>query len=216
MQMVNIYKYFGIRKNASKETIKKAYRKKSKEVHPDVGGSKEAFEECNLYYQVLMDSERRAQYDETGNIENVGVDNVEAGAMSVMLSHVMNILQRPIDIETHDLVEAVKFEIENDIFNLEQGIESIQAQIDLLEKVQKRMKRKKNKKHPNVINDFIDQQKQIFCDQMSQNKKRLKVAKKAYELVDEYEYMTDNSDSFTLQIDLPENFGKMFNEWKTR
>lgn len=75
------YEVLGVDKNASEDEIKKAYRKKAKQYHPDLNpGDKEAenkFKEVNEAYEVLSDSQKKARYDQFGH---AGVDpNYGAG-----------------------------------------------------------------------------------------------------------------------------------------
>ncbi len=64
------YEVLGVDKNASADDIKKAYRKKALQYHPDRNpGDKEAeakFKECNEAYEVLSNSEKKALYDQYG------------------------------------------------------------------------------------------------------------------------------------------------------
>ena len=61
----------GVAKDASADDIKKAYRKKAIEFHPDKNpGDKEAeekFKEAAEAYEVLSDSEKRQRYDQFGH-----------------------------------------------------------------------------------------------------------------------------------------------------
>ncbi len=62
------YKTLGVEKNASKDDIKKAFRKLAHEYHPDKKTGNEAkFKEVNEAYQVLSDDQKRAQYDRFGS-----------------------------------------------------------------------------------------------------------------------------------------------------
>ncbi len=61
------YKLLGVSRDASNEEIKKAYRKLAHQHHPDKAGGNEAkFKEINEAYQILSNSEKKAQYDQFG------------------------------------------------------------------------------------------------------------------------------------------------------
>jgi len=61
------YKILGVDKSASKEDIKKAFRKLAHEHHPDKGGNAEKFKEASEAYSVLSDDQKRSQYDTYGS-----------------------------------------------------------------------------------------------------------------------------------------------------
>ena len=65
------YEVLGVDKSASAEEIRKAYRKVTKENHPDLHpGDKaceERFKEANEAYAVLSDDEKRKKYDQFGH-----------------------------------------------------------------------------------------------------------------------------------------------------
>ena len=61
------YNTLGVSKSASADEIKKAFRKKAHEFHPDKGAGNEAkFKEVNEAYQVLSDAQKKQQYDQYG------------------------------------------------------------------------------------------------------------------------------------------------------
>jgi len=63
----NYYDILGVSKSASQDDIKKAFRKKAHEFHPDKGnGNADKFKEVNEAYQVLSDQQKRQQYDQYG------------------------------------------------------------------------------------------------------------------------------------------------------
>lgn len=63
----DLYSILGVSRGATKEEIKKAYRKLAHQYHPDKnGGDSEKFKEINGAYQILSDDNKRAQYDRFG------------------------------------------------------------------------------------------------------------------------------------------------------
>ncbi|WP_251422208.1 molecular chaperone DnaJ [Veillonella agrestimuris] len=66
------YDILGVDRNASQDEIKKAFRKKARQYHPDVNKdnpkeAEEKFKEANEAYEVLSDETKKAQYDQFGH-----------------------------------------------------------------------------------------------------------------------------------------------------
>jgi molecular chaperone DnaJ len=65
------YEVLGVKRTASEEDIKKAYRRLARKYHPDVNpgdkSAEERFKEISQAYEVLEDPEKRKQYDSLGH-----------------------------------------------------------------------------------------------------------------------------------------------------
>lgn len=81
------YEILGIEKSASAADIKKAYRKKAIEYHPDRNpgdaGAEENFKKAAEAYEVLSDPDKRARYDRYGHAAFEGNGGFGAGGMNM-------------------------------------------------------------------------------------------------------------------------------------
>ena len=63
--MNNPYKILGVRRNASFEEIKKAYRQQIKKHHPDLGGDEERTKLINNAWAILSDEKQKTNFDKS-------------------------------------------------------------------------------------------------------------------------------------------------------
>lgn len=79
MTKTDYYEILEVSKDAAQDEIKRAFRKKARELHPDVNkapDAEEKFKELGQAYEVLMDQDKRAMYDRYGHdgLKNSGYD----------------------------------------------------------------------------------------------------------------------------------------------
>ena len=66
MSEKNYYNILGVKKDASVDEIKKAFRRQAVKHHPDQGGDEVKFKEINEAYEVLSNPDKRQRYDQFG------------------------------------------------------------------------------------------------------------------------------------------------------
>ena len=81
------YEILEVPKSANKEEIKKAYRKKALQFHPDKNpgdkAAEEKFKEAAEAYEVLSDDNKKARYDQFGHAGVSGAGGFSGGGMSM-------------------------------------------------------------------------------------------------------------------------------------
>ena len=83
------YEVLGVDRDADARTIKRAFLKKARTVHPDVSDDPEAeakFKELNEAYSVLSDEQKRANYDRYGTADGPGGERRRGRDMAISLS----------------------------------------------------------------------------------------------------------------------------------
>lgn len=76
----DLYQTLGVKRGASQEEIRKAYRKLAKELHPDLNpgdkAAEERFKRVSAAFSILGDADKRARYDR-GEIDALGQERPE-------------------------------------------------------------------------------------------------------------------------------------------
>lgn len=98
------YEVLGVAKNASADDIKKAYRKKALEYHPDRNpgdkSAEEKFKEAAEAYDVLSDADKKARYDRYGH---AGVEGMSGGPGGGFQGMDMDEILRRFGFDTDDI-----------------------------------------------------------------------------------------------------------------
>jgi len=124
------YETLGVKKDASIDEIKKAYRRLARKYHPDLNpgdkGSEKKFKEINGAYEVLSDAKKRAEYDQFGKTEfetGPGFEGFEGfrargsdfgfgGAEDIFSDLFRNFRQEDVPLKGADLVTSLDISLE--------------------------------------------------------------------------------------------------------
>lgn len=137
--MKDYYATLGVEKGATEEEIRKAYKKKAQQLHPDKGGSSEKFKQLQSANNILSDKGRRARYDngeDVGQREPTMAEKTRSQLAALFEAHVQQ-------ADDHvDLIQSIRTSLEAGIFKMNQEIAKADKFIKQMNHVQARVKYK--------------------------------------------------------------------------
>jgi curved DNA-binding protein CbpA len=186
---VSYYDTLGVPKDADEETIKRAYRRKSKEHHPDrSGGNPKAMVAVNKAYETLGDPEKRARYDEFG--EQASGNSVDEQAKRAIMQIFVQVIDKAAD--TQNLVDLVCLNIKANMDQIPKGVEQGERRLAKLKKARKKIKRRKSKDNRgNWMAELLDHQIKAVESGIDMLNKQKVVGQRALELLADFEYEPD-------------------------
>lgn len=177
---MSLYETLDIPSGADPATIKRAYKHKAKQTHPDKGGTAEQFAKVSRAYLVLSDPARRARYDETGDIPEI---TPETAPLNLLVQYFVTVVQmfangQGPDPTKTDLVAQARTQFRKDITEAENRQVKLRRDIKLWESVAKRFKNKKSQTVQNALSAQIpplEQQVRLMEEQIGMRRDALKL-----------------------------------------
>jgi curved DNA-binding protein CbpA len=188
--MIDLYHLLGIRRGATKEDVRRAYRRKAKVSHPDSGGSEEAFSALTTAHDVLSDKNRRERYDTTGEIETARPDNFDGSAMEVIAQKLGLIIHAEHDLTSMDIGAVIEQAIRDDIACRTSSIVSQRRAIERAASLRARVKRKGNGED-NALAQVLDWHERATSDHVKKNEEAVRAMERALEILENYSFVDD-------------------------
>jgi hypothetical protein len=143
------YQILGVDKTASTASVRAAYRSRAKKLHPDAGGSAEAFSRLSRAHLVLADPARRARFDQDGTIDESAADNSLSKAVSICVGFFASVVEQHVrsgatDPLTVNLVVLAREAFTKEISKFEANKCPIERARKKLEQVEARLKSKRS------------------------------------------------------------------------
>lgn len=136
----SFYDTLGVPKDASPEDIKKAYRAKAMEHHPDRGGSTADFQRIQMAYDTLSDPDKRAQYDAYGE-QQPGQETPEMAARDVIAQLITQLIERQeLDLTHANLMAMVEQAIKHRRSSVVSDLKSLRVALKRYRIANKRLK----------------------------------------------------------------------------
>lgn len=197
--MIDLYQLLGLKRAATREEVRKAYRRKAKSSHPDNGGSAEAFNALTAAHDVLADDRRRERYDSTGEMEQARPDNVDGSAIEVIAQKLGLIIHAEQDVTGLDIGAVLEQTIREDIGLRQSSIANQQRAIERAAKLRARVKRKANGED-NALARVLDWHEGSARDNVRKNEEAVRSMERALEILEGYSFLDDLPSAETGEI----------------
>jgi len=198
---MTLYETLDIDKKATKEQIKKAYRKKAQEAHPDRGGNPEDFHFISIAYTTLMDDQKKAHYDETGKY-NEKKDDLDQAAFQELFALINKVISEliagDVDVIHKNVIKIVGEGIKQGIAKTKKIIKGAKESKGRLNKIKGRFKYTGDK--INIVDNVFEQQFKTVSTHIKQQENVKIIGEKMLEMLKDYEFRVDeqDQDDFTL------------------
>lgn len=190
------YKVLDLDRDATTAQIRKAYRQRATETHPDAGGSVAAFQEAKLAQDVLLDPKRRAKFDKDGTVDEGTADNAAAEILDFlvnMVAVVTNQISQQAEgegppLESLDLMAMLRDLIKKQITEADAVIANAQRNKRIVIRLQTKWRRKKKAKRSQgelekVAKGLLDQADEFIRRQQHSQE----VRRTGLEILNDYE-----------------------------
>lgn len=195
--MFNPYEELGLPRDADATAIKRAYRKRASQTHPDKGGSSEAFARANRAMRVLKDPARRAKFDAIGQ-----VDDERASQDPDMLPWAMigDLVGKAIgagdDIFRHDAIEGLRKSIREHIAALKDQKTKLLEVSGRARKFALRLERDKGENRLRRMAEYHAERAKEMAGNVDA---QIKIDQRAIELLKPYRFVQDVVQQITIQ-----------------
>lgn len=188
--MIDLYQLLGLKRAATREEVRKAYRRKAKSSHPDSGGSEEAFNALTAAHDVLADARRRERYDSTGEIEQARPDNFDGSAIEVIAQKLGMIIHAEQDLTSLDIGAVIEQAIREDIALRKSSIANQRRAVERAAALRARVKRKANNAD-NMLARVLDWHESSAQDHAKKNEEAVRAMERALEILEGYSFIDD-------------------------
>jgi DnaJ-class molecular chaperone len=190
--MTNHYQTLGVDKGADPATIKKAFRRKAREHHPDKHGgdpaAEEKFKEVAQAYRILSNPLLKDHYDEFG--EAGAERSAEGEAVKALVLLLMQAVDN-CDVKHTDICSETRRVIEFKQGEMRSAIKRVKQQIKRWQEAQSRLR---SKSPDDFMAAAFSTQLNNLDGAVKTQEFQLEVSKAMLKLLDGYEYRTDKDD----------------------
>lgn len=184
------YTTLGVARGASGSEIKRAYRRKASETHPDkrAGGkaSSAPFQAVQRAYALLASPARRSEYDRTGRDPGPKSENSAREAALRRLAEIFLAALEALDPDAGDIIEAVDANLIRQVEMVKNQMKSLRSQQSKLARAKKLVRVAKGKH--NLLAEILDVQISKIDETIGRGTEEMEALGLMREILGDYEW----------------------------
>lgn len=188
----SMYDILGVPKDASTETIRKAYKCAARKHHPDRGGDSKTMTQVNVAYAILSDHNRREHYDLHG--QDKPRAPIEQEARSVLMRMMMSAIDLP---ENVDCLQWIGEQLATASQQSKQQMTQIAGRIKKLDKLGKAIV---SEKDDAMFRDLFEEQRRSALANRERAEHQIEVLKIAKGILKHFKFMAEAQPGGTPQF----------------
>lgn len=183
---MSLYDDLGVDRNASAEDIKKAFKRKASQHHPDrEGGDHGKMMAVTVAYRILSNEEKRQRYDQTGNTGNEPtIDELALRKIQEALNEIFEDATS-VTFETEDPIRAVISAAKKGRREVIRRMKKLMKQRKLVQTAIHRLVKNAEKVTP-IFQEFID----AVPRRLAMAEREVKIIERAMEILHDVQYET--------------------------
>lgn len=193
--MPSLYEDLGVSATATPEEIKAAGRKAAKAHHPDMGGDAERFDATQKALKVLLDPERRAHYDRTGDAPTGSPEAMEQAEAHGVMAQYLNQAMDAGDPRFNHLSNKMKAAANESIAIHKQNLKTAEidftARIAKLAAYAKRVKGGQGNSLSEMLRGQIASMEQMLAHQRADAEHNVRINERVIAMLDGVDYVVD-------------------------
>lgn len=195
---MSLYEELAVPPDADADAIKAAYRAAAKRAHPDNAetGDRDAFERVARAYLVLSDPQKRARYDESGDIGDNGEAAFVDPAEQLVVNHFAIAVSSCRDHGKQDIVNAMIASMQQLINDQQRSIFEAKHSIKKMDDVANRLSRSEGK---DFLRGMIERDKAAMLTGIDDAQANIATHMRAIEIAKTYSYRIDEKPKAQMQ-----------------
>ncbi|KQV65378.1 J domain-containing protein [Rhizobium sp. Root1220] len=185
--MTNPYEILGVRRDATDDQVKAAYRRRAKTTHPDSGGDPEAFSRVQKAYELLLDPVRRKVFDDTGYDVELA-DPVDLQALIVIEKLVNQLTLDEREPGTFDPLARMRTDLSEEMRKARFSKRELERHSSRIEHHLERLEKRPT---TDILGSMLRARIKAIATAIGETEAKIKASERACEMLYDYSYEVD-------------------------